>query len=231
MCHSADVLILKAMLKALNEAVESYLGTNICFTALVLDEIDGHLAQTAQQALQLLGLRQVLGTTWASRSLVHAHPPSVYNGTDMDLCTVLAIDYSSTWFNIGLYTIEETGLVDPVLGLVNGLRIGEKKQLEALEQALRDLAGEIPSDVESPNRLVIYGDNANNREIFSIIESVFGPDLNRDAYMSNSVYDGLAYIAGAAYEQMDTVNFEMRVPASFGCRWRSKLYHEGQTEL
>jgi hypothetical protein len=63
--------------------------------------------------------------------MVRAHPPNVYNGTEMDLHTVLAIDYSSYWFNIGLYTIEETDLVDPVLGFTDGLRIGEKRQLEA----------------------------------------------------------------------------------------------------
>ncbi|KAJ8118882.1 hypothetical protein OPT61_g211 [Boeremia exigua] len=171
-CQSTNVRILKVMLELLNKAVESYLGTNICFAALVLDEIDGHMARSAQEALRALGLRRVLGTAWASRSVVRAHPLSIYNGTDMDLHTVLAIDYSSSWFNVGLYTIEEIGLVDPVLGLVDGLKIGEAKQLEAFEETLRDVASKVPSDVQSPDTVFLYGDQATNREIMGIIESV-----------------------------------------------------------
>jgi hypothetical protein len=230
-CAPSEILVLTAMLRALNAAVEAYLGTNICFAALVLDITDENAAQRTQEALKVLGISQVLGTQKAARSMVRAHPPNVYNGTDMDLRTVLAIDYSSYWFNIGLYTIEETDLVDPVLGFTDGLRIGEKRQLEAFYIALRDLAEERPFDVESPDTLLLYGDDAHNPEILGIIGSVFGSQVIHDAYVTTSAHDGMDYVAKGAYEHMDTVDFEMRVSAGFGCRWRSDLYSEGRTEL
>ena len=214
-CQPSDVLVLKTMLGALNATVEAYLGTIICFAALALDTIDGNLAQITQEALQALDIRQVLGTQRASGSVVRAHPLSVYNGTDLNPYTVLAIDYSSPWFKIGLFTIEETGLVDPVLGLIDGLRIGGKRQLEAFRIALNDLAENTPSHVKSPDILIMYGDDANNREILVIIASVFGSQITYNAYMSTSAHDGLDYVAKGAYEHMETIDFEMRVSASF----------------
>lgn len=229
LCLAPDVTILKTMFRALNTAVESYLGTNICFAAIVLDFIHDHVANSTQDALQALDLRQVLGRTLAGRSEVRAY---ALHANEMDESeTILAVDYSTRWFNIGLYTLEIFELIDPVLGFVDGLRIGEEAQLEAFETAVRSLAENFPPHVRLPDRLVLYGDEASNPEVLDIVESMFGRKLRNDAYISTSAFRGVSVVARGAFEYMDTVDFEMTAPASFGCRWRSRLYSEEQTEL
>lgn len=230
-CRHPDVLILKTMFAALNAAVESYLGTNICFVALVLDDIESKTVQNAQEGLRMLGLRQVLGTTQTGRAEVRAHMSSIRSATDGAAQMVLAVDYSARWFNIGMYTLDENRLVDPVLGFVNGLTIGAEPQLKAFEMALRNLSQSLPLDLRSPDQISFYGDTSGDPKILDVVESIFGSELRSNVYVSKSAFKSVAHVAEGAFEEMDTVEFEMTEPASFGCRWLSRLYDQEQAEL
>jgi len=230
-CRHPDVLVLKTMFSALNTAVESYLGTNICFVALVLDDIKSKTERSAQEGLQMLGLQQVLGTTQTGRAEVRAHMSSIRNATGGVAQVVLAVDYSARWFNTGMYTLDGNRLVDPVLGFVDGLTIGTEPQLKAFETALRNLSRNLPLNLRSPDQLLLYGDTAGDPEILDIVDSVSGSELRSNAYVSRSAFRGVAHVAQGAFEEMDTVDFEMTEPASFGCRWRSRLYDQEQVEL
>lgn len=78
----AKVVATKTMLSTINAAVEPYLGMNICFATLALDEPDRNLSSVAQEALQSLGLLQVLGTIRAAKPEILAYRQDVYKGTN-----------------------------------------------------------------------------------------------------------------------------------------------------
>ncbi|ORX96835.1 hypothetical protein BCR34DRAFT_578346 [Clohesyomyces aquaticus] len=241
-CRNADVSYTKALLAFLKSATESYLGTNICYAAINLDDVSKHKASVALEALGALGLHQVLSIIQTSLSFVLAHKPRTAPAFDEEPWPVLAIDYSVHWFAVGLYTIGEDGIVDPVEGYVGGPRIDEEDQLGALRDTLSHLFAHPPADIRLPGglrHLVVYGDDANNEEFRRILaEALVNEqlpvqhirDLLRDASVSSSVFDGPASTAYYAHVHMDTSDFE-RVPSAFGCKWRSKLYSEEKTEL
>ncbi|KAF2819125.1 hypothetical protein CC86DRAFT_472278 [Ophiobolus disseminans] len=225
-CRDADVVSTKALLATLKTAVESYLGTNICFASLSLDDIgDQHQIDVAQEALQALHLRQVLPTVRGDKPVVVAHKPDASPGLDETPSIILALDYSLHWFNVGLYTSSE-GYVDPVDPLVSGRKIDEEHQLDALRDALRYLFDHPPPEVnlvKDIRHLVVYGDDSNNSALHDLLAEVLDADLVRDARVSSSVFDGPSYTAAVMYETMDTVDFEMDV-RSPSCQRRSKLY-------
>jgi hypothetical protein len=82
-------------MSTLKTAIESYLGTNICFAALSLDDSKSYEASVAQETLQALGLRQVLSTVRAAGSVVRTHKPITLPGLDDKPWVVLVVDYSS----------------------------------------------------------------------------------------------------------------------------------------
>jgi hypothetical protein len=90
-----------------------------------------------------------------------------------------------------------------------------------------------PPDFILPQQIhhvVVYGDAAKD-DVLSLLRTILGVDLVRNAYISDSVSDGVNYIAHSVHEAMDTVEFEMRFHSASGCQWRSKLYSEDLFEL
>jgi hypothetical protein len=224
-CRNAGVTATKSLLSALKKSVESYLGTNICFAGITLDNPEKNNAGVVQEALQALGLRQVLPTVLAAQFVVIAHEPENSPGFDEEPWIVLAVDYSSHWFNVGLYTIDE-GLVDPIEGFVQNPTIGENNQLDVLGDALRHLFANPPNNVTLPEKihhLIVYGDNK-KEDVLNLLKTFMAADLVDDAIVSDSVFDAVTEIAGHVHGVMDTVEFEMRAKSAFGCQWRSALY-------
>lgn len=232
-CRNADVTSTKALLATLQTAVESYLGTNICFAAFTLDHVEGHRVDVAQEALQALGLRQVMPTGLTAKNVVYAHRGNTFPRFDQEPWVVLAVDYSFNWFNVGLYTIGEGGIVDPieVNDAARGPQIGEDNQLDALKNTLRQLFANSLSNVSLPDQirhLYVYGDDAKNNALHHLLATILNADLVRDARVVSSVYDSVFEMAYSAHGVMDTIDFETEVPAAFGCKWRSKLYSGDQ---
>jgi hypothetical protein len=233
-CRDADVTGTVAMLSTLRTAVESYLGTNICFASLSLDVVNGEKKKTVQNALQTLHLRQVLPTVQSAKLMVMAHKPKDVPAFDQEPLLVLAIDYSSHWFNVGLYTIGEAGVVDPVEETVDGPTIDKDNQLDALRDKLLHLIANPPSDINLPkqiDRLVVYGYHSKSDALHRLLAEALGLELLRNAHVCNSVFDGVGYMARGMHGIMDTVDFEMNVKSAFGCQWRSKLYRNDDGEL
>ena len=239
---NADVTHTKALLATLKAATESYLGTKVCHAAPSLDDASEPKAHVAHEALDALGLYQVLPTVHASKSFVLAYRPKTAPAFDEKPWAILAIDYSVHWFNVGLYTVGECGIVDPVEGFVRGPRADEDNQLDALRDSLDHLFAHPPAEIRLPkdlHNLIIYGDDANNHDFARILAEALlnqlptdhARDLLRDANVSSSVFDGPAYSAYTAHIHMDTVDSEMNAPSAFGCRWRSNLYPEDRAEL
>jgi hypothetical protein len=235
MCRHADVSTVKSLLRTLKYAVESYLGTGICFAALILDDFDAHLRSVAQEALEAVGLHQVLGTILAGKTEVMAKMPQPLPGMNEEPWVVLAVDYSFRWFNVGLYTLDEFGIVDPVEASVSSPRIAEHNRLDALGDAIRHLLTHTTlPDVKLPEQvrhLFVYGDDANNASLHRLLRTILDEDLVRDARIARSVFDGVAEMARNAHLMMDDVDFEMRAQAAWGCKWRSRLYGKHRDEL
>jgi hypothetical protein len=150
---------------------------------------------------------------------------------------ILTIDYSKHWYNIGLITIGEDGLVDPVPGFFKGPTIDKEQQLEAMGQSLRHIIANPPDDVhdlpKQIHQIMIYGDDAKNESLHNLLTRMLGTDLVRNARVSNSIFDGTNFTAYTAHVHMDTFDFPS---PPWGCRWRSSLYDEPhnddiQTEL
>ncbi|KAJ4292451.1 hypothetical protein N0V90_009113 [Kalmusia sp. IMI 367209] len=238
-CKSPDEIAVQALLSSLKNAVESYLGTNICFAALVLDDPGSHRAGVAEEALRAIGLRQVLRSVSAGKAVVREYLRGEYPAFDEDAWVVLALEFSKGWFNVGLYAVGEFGIVDPVEGAVGGPMVMEKRdrldeQMNALDSTLRQLVVDPPAGVRFPrgiHHVVVYGDRAGSSVLADLLESVLGRELVEQARISETVFAGMEEVARGVHEVMDTVEFEMREGAAFGCRWRSGLYREGHGEL
>ncbi|CAI6341998.1 unnamed protein product [Periconia digitata] len=244
MCTNADVIHTKALLASLKAATESYLGTNICYAILSLDDPSTHKAHVAQQALGALGLYQASRIVSTSKQFVVAYSPKTQPAFEEEPWPVLAVDYSAHWFNIGLYTIGEMGIVSSVEGFdVSSPRIDEEDQPGALRDALRHLFDHPPIGMELPRQLrhlILYGDDVYNPVLRDILTEVMrdgetmtphARDLLRDANVSSSVFDGPANTARLAYVITNGVDFYLNAPSAPGCKWRSKLYPRGKSEL
>ncbi|KAH7380169.1 hypothetical protein BKA66DRAFT_560326 [Pyrenochaeta sp. MPI-SDFR-AT-0127] len=233
-CRNSNIGSTLGVMQNLKTAVEAYLGTNICFAALSLDVVEDHKIDVAQEALQALGLRQVLPTAQAAKSVVLAHRPDTTPKFDEEPWVVLAIDYSTHWYNVGLLTMGEAGIVDPVPDFTSGPKIDEEYQLDAIEHSLSHILANPPSGVYLPERihqLVVYGDDAKNESLRNLLTKMLNTDLVRDARVSSSIFDGTNFTAHAAHVHMDTVDFEMNVKPAWGCQWRSSFYSDTQNEL
>ena len=225
-CRHADVVSTKILLTTLMTAVESYLGMNICFARLSLDDMEERKVSVVQEALQALSLRQVSPTLRNAKLMVYANMPDTLPRFDEEPWVVLVVDYSFHWFNVGLYTIDE-GIVDPIEGTVRGPRIGENNQLDALQDSLTHLLANPPQNVNLPKQirqLVVYGDDSKNAALYRLLAKILDTNLVRDAHISSSIYNGVTSLARNTYKNKDWVDFEMTVKPTFACRWRSKLY-------
>lgn len=249
-CRHPDVNSVKTLLGTLKRAVESYLGTNFCYAALSFDherfgkswDEKTYEESVVQEALEALGVSRVLGFPQAAKCEILAREPTEHDDVDApgfvfpEPRYVLAIDYSLHWFNVGMYIIDELGIVDPVEGTVGGPKIEMDNQLQALKESLEQLFGGPPPELNLPkdiNQLLVYGDDAQNEPLHHLLESFLGADLVRNANISTSVFDSVFFRARDAHYYMKQVQFEDRVvPPRFGCMWRSKLYRRpGHSEL
>ncbi|KAH9882338.1 hypothetical protein J1614_000574, partial [Plenodomus biglobosus] len=229
-CLGTDVAIVKTLLASMNSAIESYLGTNICFASLSLDVTDDKKTEVAREALHAVGLTEVLPTIQSAKYVVLANRPESRPGPDEEWI-VLAVDFSTRWYNVGLYTIQDFGIVDPVYESVRGPKIGQNNQIDVLRDTLRHLLASPPPNVKLPDHihhLIVYGDDSRNDALHTLLAEMLGKNLVRDARISDSVFDGPKFAANAVFKNMDTVDFEMHVKPAFGCRWRSKLYSGDQ---
>lgn len=77
---------------------------------------------------------------------------------DEESWIILAVDYSKLRYNIGLITISEDGLVDPVPCF------DKEQQLEAMGQSLRHIIANPPDHVhdllKKTHQIIICGDDA-----------------------------------------------------------------------
>jgi hypothetical protein len=236
-----DVTGTKALLSSLKTVVEAYLGTNICFASLSHDDVLGYQlhgskVEVAERTLQALGLRQLMPSVPVATSIIRTYMPSEsLPEFDEEPWIVVVVEYSSHWFNVGLYTIEEEGIVSPIHGWVKELRVGEQNQLEALRNRLRDIIADPPPGVDLPQQiryLYLHGNDAKNDALKPMLAAMLGEFLVGNAQVSDSVYESVLYMADSCHVYMDTVEFWMRQEeAAFGCKWRSKLYREERTEL
>lgn len=221
-------------MQTLQTAVEVYLGTNICFAVLSLDVVEVHRIAVAREALQVLGLRQVLPTVQAVKPVVLAHRPDTAPELDEEPWIILAIDYSPHWYNVGLLTIGEAGIVDLVPDFASGPIIDEERQLEAMEHSLGHIIANPPSNVYllgQIHQLFVYGDDAKNESLPYPLTKMLNTELVQNAQISNSIFGGTNYTAYTAHMHMDTIDFEMTARPAWGCQWRSSLHAGTQDEL
>ncbi|KAF2271710.1 uncharacterized protein EI97DRAFT_427737 [Westerdykella ornata] len=241
-CHHPDVNSVKTLLGTLKVAVESYLGTNFCYAALSFDHVQKNYEESvAREALRALGVSPILGVIQAAKCEILSREPRGEPDFDApgyeipEPRTVLAIDYSLHWFNVGMYTFDEGVILDPVEGTVVGPTIEKDNQLQALKESLEHLFAKPPPEFNLPediHQLLVYGDDSHNEALYPLLENFLGADLVRNANISTSVFDGVAFLAEAAHDYMNDVQFEEKVRPHFGCMWRSKLYRKpGHSEL
>jgi hypothetical protein len=228
-CRSADITSIKALMSSLKTAVESRLGTNFCFVALSVDDPSSHQSRLAEQALEQIGLRQIMWTGRRAKNVIRVLGPDSAPMYDEEPWLVLAVDFDTYWYNIGLYEIGEEGLVSFIEGFVHGPRFDVENQLEAAKEELRNIL----SKMGHVQYVFLYGEQSEDLELLALLAETLGSELVNDARVDGSVWTSTSYMAEAAHVRMDDIQFEMD-PASngaFGCKWRSKLYRDGHEEL
>jgi hypothetical protein len=229
-CRSADLISTKALMSSLKTAVESRLGTNFCFAALSVDDPSSYQARVAEQALGHLGIRQFLTTGRRAKNVIRTLRPDSAPAFDEEPWVVLAVDYDSHWFNIGLYAIGEEGVIEvPAEDFVHGPRFDVENRLQSVKEELQDML----SRSGHVRHVFLYGEQRENSELLELLTEMLGSKLVADARVDSSVWTSTSYMAEAAHIRMDDIQFEMD-PASnavFGCKWRSKLYRDGHEEL
>ncbi|KAF1828327.1 hypothetical protein BDW02DRAFT_246732 [Decorospora gaudefroyi] len=228
-CRSADLTSTKALMSSLKTAVESRLGTNFCFAALSVDDPSSHQSRLAEQALEQIGLRQIMVVGRRAKNVIRVFGPDSAPAYDEEPWLVLAVDYDTHWYNIGLYEIGEGGIVSPIEDFVHGPRFDEENRLEAATDELQNIL----SKMGHVKHIFLYGNQRENRELLDLLAHTLGSELVNNARVDGSVWTSTSYMAEAAHVRMDDIQFEMD-PASngaFGCKWRSKLYRDGHEEL
>jgi hypothetical protein len=228
-CRSVDFISVKTLLSSLETAVETRLGTNFCFAELSVEDPLSYQSRLAEQALQHIGLRQIMPPGRRAKNVIRVFGPDSAPAYDEEPWPVLAVDYDTHWYNIGLYEIGEEGMVSPIEGFVHGQRFDVKNQLKAAKEELQNLhskSGHI-------QHMFLYGEQRDNQGLLDLLTETLGSELVADARVDGSVWTSTSYMAEAAHIRMDDIQFEMD-PASvgaFGCRWWSKLYRDSHEEL
>jgi hypothetical protein len=228
-CRSTDLTSTKILMSSLRTAVESRLGTNFCFAALSVDDPLSHQSRLAEQALEQIGLRQIMPAGRRAKNVIRVFGPDNAPAYNEDPWLVLAMDYDTHWYNIGLYEIGEEGIVSPIEGFVYGPRFDVENQLGAAKEELQNIL----SKTGHVQHIFLYGKQRENLELLDLLAETLGPELVNDARVDGSIWTSTSYMAETAHVRMDDIQFEMD-PASngvFGCKWRSKLYRDGHGEL
>jgi hypothetical protein len=228
-CRSADLTSIKALMLSLKTAVESRLGTNFCFAALSVDDPLSHQSRLAEQALEQVGLRQIMPAGLRAKNVIRIFGPDSAPAYDEEPWLVLAVEYDTHWYNIGLYEIGEEGTVSPIEGFVHGPRFNEENQLEAAKEELQNIL----SKLGHLQHIFLYGKQRENLGLLKVLVETLGSELVNDARVDGSVWTSTSYMAEAAHVRMDDIQFEMDLASNgaFGCKWRSKLYRDGHEEL
>lgn len=228
-CRSSDFASTKTLLSSLKAAAESRLGTNFCFAALSVDEPSSHQSRLAEQVLEQIGLRQIMPTGRRAQNVIRVLGPESAPAYDEEPWLVLAMDYDTHWYNIGLYEIGEDGIVTFVEDSVHGPRFNAENRLEAVKQELQDM----PSSLGNAQYIFLYGERREDQKLLDLLAKTLVPELVNDARMDGSVWTSTSYMAEAAHIRMDDIQFEMnsKSDGAFGCKWRSKLYRDGHEEL
>lgn len=152
---------------------------------------------------------------------------------DEEPWTVLVPECDAHWYSFGLYRIEENGIVSYPEDPVPGPRISIYGQMDSLKKEIKESLTSLPPSVERPRQLFMYGEQADNAELLDFLAENLGSDLVKERRTDSSVYAGMGYMAMAAHERMDDVQFEMGdlSQSAWMCKWRSKLYKEDHEEL
>ncbi|RAR16232.1 hypothetical protein DDE83_000358 [Stemphylium lycopersici] len=221
-----------AHLLALITAVETYLGTNICFAELDLDVFEDHQISVTRDALHALGLRQVHTTRPASRSMTMAQRPDPAPEYDEEPKIILSIGHSPRWYTVDLFMVEDGAIEISFPDFRSSTKMDEEHQLEEIERSLKHIFANSPSNVDLPNgiqELVVYGDDSKNESLGNLLARMLNADLVRDARVSSSAFDGANLTARSVHEDMDRNHVEMRGLSAWGCQWRSALYPASDT--
>ncbi|KAF2196785.1 hypothetical protein GQ43DRAFT_466917 [Delitschia confertaspora ATCC 74209] len=210
--------------------------------------IQGYRPEVVQETLHAIGLRQAKGWALPAGKLTVSEIMKNEILQDEEQ-VILAVDYSSHGFSLGLYIMDELGIVDtlkeeyhPRIGSVKGARENEPGDLGALKDALQVLLGSKPlAGYKLPvplqiQHLIVYGDLARGDALRYILTAVLEAGLVENARISHSLFAGTASMAKMAYHDMWWINSGFNTghrirDAAFGCRWRSKLYRKGHDEL
>lgn len=91
------------------------------------------------------------------------------------------------------------------------------------EKMFADPSPNIP-DFAKVDQVIVFGDNARDPSLNSVLNGVLGSDVIAGAVIDDSAFTGVRGIAKSLYEIMDTVEFEMKDQGAFTCQLRSGLY-------
>ncbi|KAL6710653.1 hypothetical protein ACN47E_007710 [Coniothyrium glycines] len=244
--QTVDIAATKVLLTALKTSVEAYLGDTICYAALSLDyrtdctfhgpnEEVLYTASIVQTALESLGISQLprLHIFHAGRAEVRALLPApqyengaVWLGEKPEV--ILAVDYNSGWFNVGLYERDE-GILDVVRDAAGNPVVGKHDQLGALKAAMEQLlsAEDLPQGVGTGwiDHLVISGEDARNRATHDVLGRISGAQMVSKAYVARSGYESVGEVALAAYQISNDIYCPQSNTATAAtCRRGSALY-------
>jgi hypothetical protein len=228
-CRSADLTSTKALMSSLKTAVESHLGTNICFAALSIDDPLSYQNRVAEAALVQIGLRQIAGAGRTAKNVIRVFGPDSAPSYDEEPWLVLAVDWDTHWYNIGLYEIGEEGILSSVEYFAHGPRFDVENQVEAAKGELQDIL----SKFEHIRHIFLYGKERQSFELLNLLTEMLGPELVKDARGDDSIWTSTNYMAEVAHLRMDHPQFDTSPAgdAAFGCKWRSKLYRDRHEEL
>ncbi|KAF4450506.1 putative heat shock protein 70 protein [Fusarium austroafricanum] len=230
-CPEADVAAVGPLLRGLEAAVESYLGNTICFvdTASPLGAKKyWHQQSIINEGLHQIGLTKASGISWSPGKLAMVSHGMQKPSEDQKL--VLVIDNSHYGYNLGIFLVEDYGLIIDLqrhhhIHSESGEPSRSSPSLQhALEELLEPpfgpfLGEDIPNHIEE---VVLHGDNILDIEFGKALEAVLDAQLISKAHRHQPVD---AAVLGLAEETFRIVNrpfFETRRKAPFGCCWKSK---------
>jgi hypothetical protein len=230
-CRSPDFSSTKALLSSLKSAVEPRLGTNFCFAELSVDNPSSHQSRLAEQMLDHMELRQVIGAGPRAEHVIRRLGPEPDDAPayDEEPWLVLTVEHGSDWYNVGAYEIGEEASLTYVEGYIHGPRFGVETRLERVRKELQN----ITSNLGHIKYMFLYGEQREDSELRGLLVEMLGSELVNDARDDDSVWTSAGYMAEGEHFHMDRYDFENRYASTtaFGCKWRLKLYRAGHNEL
>ncbi|KAF7549147.1 hypothetical protein G7Z17_g6563 [Cylindrodendrum hubeiense] len=234
--RDADFEAVKVLLLDLKEMVEAVLRTNICFADVVIADLgQTYQGRIIEEALAAIGLRQ--STSVASAPKLAALAYSFENPDDnAPERLVLVIDYSKSHLNLAIFCDDEGITMEPVrqdyqmgLGASNEINSQHWGDVDnAIGQFLLSPFGDSYKGSPLPrhiSKLVLYGDAMEQRFRDALMMHVkVGKELVEKAYVYSPAGAGAVPMAERSFHRQNSIDFYGE--ATFGCKWRSKLYHK-----